>query len=282
MNNCTGAPAEKFAMDYLEGTLPEDEAEGFENHYFDCPVCLAQVQMLQSVGEELGRRPAALPTPATRRALAWPARIWALGALAALLVVSVAGYRIFESGRTRPGFATTAQEPLKLNLPPQTEPEKPQEAGATPPAHAQVTASQLADLALPAFVAPNLRGSSEDARFLEGMKAYSSGDCAGAVTALAAVPAAGAQARAARFYSGACEMHLGNLVAATANLRTVAEAGDSPEQEAALYYLAQTALLGNDVPHARIWLRQTVELHGDFERRAKAALARIGALGVPK
>jgi hypothetical protein len=283
MKNCTGAPAERFAMNYLEGTLPENEAEAFEEHYFDCPVCLTQVQMLQSVGDELGRQPAAQPELAQpRRVFAWPARVWALGALAALLVVSVVGYRIFENGRVRPGFANGGQTPLKFTLPAQPAPEKPREAAAAQPSTARVTASQLADLALPAFVAPNLRGSSDDSRFLEGMKAYSGGDCAGALTALARVPAAGPQALAARFYSGACQMHLGNLETAKADLRAVASAGDSPEQEAALYYLAQTALLGNDLPHARTWLDQTIALHGDFERRAKATLARINAPAGPR
>jgi len=44
--------------------------------------------------------------------------------------------------------------------------------------------------------------------------------------------------------------------------------GDSPQQEAALYYLAQIALVHNDPTTARHYLARTIALRGDFERRA--------------
>jgi len=66
-----------------------------------------------------------------------------------------------------------------------------------------------------------------------------------------------------------------NLPAATKTLRSVADAGDSPQQEAALYYLAQVALAGNDATTARHFLARTISLHGDFEGRARAQLSQI-------
>jgi tetratricopeptide (TPR) repeat protein len=137
--------------------------------------------------------------------------------------------------------------------------------------------SRLADLSLPAFQANNLRGSSVDTHFEAGMTAYATGNCAGAVKALTQVPAQDADARAATFYSGVCRMHMGDLPAASATLRKVAGAGDSAQQEAALYYLAQIALSANDAATARRYLSRTIALHGDFEHRASVELASLPA-----
>jgi hypothetical protein len=58
-------------------------------------------------------------------------------------------------------------------------------------------------------------------------------------------------------------------------LRSVAEAGDSPQQEAALYYLAQIALAENDIPTARHNLSLVISIRGDFENRARAQLVHL-------
>jgi hypothetical protein len=55
----------------------------------------------------------------------------------------------------------------------------------------------------------------------------------------------------------------------------VGDAGDSPQQEAAFYYLAQIALADNDATAARHYLSQTISLHGDFEKRAHAELNQL-------
>jgi hypothetical protein len=168
-------------------------------------------------------------------------------------------------------------QPAVATLPnPPTSQGRPQQAGPTAPSSpAKAAASQLADLALPAFRMPNLRGQSGNLLFEAGMKSYVSQDCPSAVKALAQVPAEDEASTAARFYSGVCLMHEGDMSAATRSLRSVANAGDSPQQEAAFYYLAQTALAGDDVISARRYLSRTASLHGDFERRAHAQLTAL-------
>jgi hypothetical protein len=276
---CIGTTADHQALAYLEGALPDREAEQFEEHYFDCPACLAQVQALQAAGRVLAREPSIQLEAVPRgRVLAWPTTAWALAAVAALLVLSVLGIGYYNAQKVRPSLAHNSQAPLVMKGPaPQSTPNPSQNPTPKPPgpSQAQVAVSQLADLAMPVFVTPNLRGESEDARFLAGMKAYSDGNCGDALTTLALVPATVPESRAARFYSGACHMHLGNLTAAKADFGSVANAGDSPEQEAALYYLAQAALLSNDAPGAREYFTRTIELHGDFERRARATLSKL-------
>jgi hypothetical protein len=137
--------------------------------------------------------------------------------------------------------------------------------------------SQLADLTLPAFQAANLRGQPGNPIFEAAMKAYTSQDCSRAVKTLARVPAGDEAGLAARFYRGVCLMHEGDLASATRTLRGVAATGDSPQQEAALYYLAQVALAGDDAAAARRELERTIALRGDFESRARMQLKRLRA-----
>jgi len=294
MKKCLVSLEEDRALAYLDGTLPEAEAEEFEAHYFQCPECLARVQTLEAMEVVLGRLPAAEPAALRRRVvLGWPALVWALGAAAGVLVLSVIGFREYSTRSERtpearsvlagagvPGAAGAgagnesggASAPVAIPAPEAMA--AAQQAGKL----AGNLAGNLADLAMPGFTAPNLRGESEDARFLSGMKAYERGDCRTAVASLAKVPATVEERPAARFYSGACQMRLGNFAQADANLHAVADMGDSPLQEAALYTLAQTALLKGDPQAAHGYLLRTVSLAGDLEGRARRQDLRVRRL----
>lgn len=273
MMPCDGTIAEQFALPYVEGTLPEFEAERFEEHYSTCPVCLDHVKALLAIGEQLRRQPIAVPVAVPvivqingKAPVKWPTRIWALGAvgaLAAMLVMSVIAWRIIGTPAAQPAVAQNAEPADTTSTP------------AAKPGTAAAKASELADLALPAFAASSLRGDSPDEQFEVGMKAYSRGDCRAAVSALAMVPAATPETRASQFYLGACQMHLDHRTAAAAALRKVAEAGDSPQQEAALYYLAQVSLLDNNLAQAHRYLTQTIALRGDLLVRARTEDRRV-------
>jgi tetratricopeptide (TPR) repeat protein len=264
MTNCTGAPAEQWLESYLQGTLPEAEAAKFEEHYFDCPVCLAQVEALQAVAHQL----AGQPRKTSKTVISWPIRAGALGAIAALLVLGFLGFQAWHKAPP----PTVATGPVVV-APPSSPSLHP-----APPTLASTAASKLADLALPAFTAPNLRGESQNASFEAGMKDYAGGNCRGAIASLEQVPAENAAARAAEFYSGACQMHIGNLTGAATLLRKVAEVGDSPQQEAALYELAQIALADNDLATAHRYLLHATLLRGDLERKAREQDRRVTVL----
>lgn len=283
MTTCNGVPAEQYALAYVEGTLPAFEAERFEEHYFDCAVCLSHLQAIQAVSRQLALHPVSLPEslqdpsasrqPREKNLVPWPVRRWAWGAIAALLVLGVYGYRLNQS---RPAQPTVAQGSLPAA--PQIPPPVTTPAGNAGSTASPVHPSQLVDLVLPAFAAPQLRGESGDEHFQTGMAAYSKGDCKGAVAALAQVPVAADEARAARFYTGACQMHSGEFSAAGSNLKAVADAGDSPQQESALYYLAQISLAQNNPAAAHRLLLQTIALRGDLERRAREEDSKVAAL----
>jgi TolA-binding protein len=256
MTDCTGTLTDRCLERYIQGTLPEHEAQEFEEHYFDCPACLAHVEALQAVAHQLGSQPRKAPP---KKVIPWPVRAGALGAIAAVLLI---GYLNFHVKRpiSQPAIATVPVTPVPH---------------PAPPSLAASAVARLADLTLPAFQAPNLRGQSGNPHFDAGMKAYSRNDCPAAIKALSQVPPQDDDARAAKFYSGVCQMHEGDLNAASRALEAVANAGDSPQQEAALYYLAQVALERNDSTTARHYLARTISLRGDFEKRAQSQLIQV-------
>jgi len=254
MSHCTGGPAEQWLEQYVAGTLPDSAAQAFEEHYFDCPVCLAQLQALQAVADQLRRNPAKMPA----RVIPWPAIIATAGAIAAVLMITVIGYYTLAH---RPGSGIS---PGSASSP----------VPASPGSSANV---QLADLTLPPFEASSLRGEAEDPHYRTGMKEYASGDCSAAVSDLGRVPSKSDDALAAQFYTGVCQLKLNQLDAASTTLGRVAGKGDSPQQEAALYYLAQIAFLRNDSGAARQNLEKVISLRGDFEQRARGELNKLSA-----
>lgn len=261
MSDCIGAPANLWLERYVEGTLPEAEVEKFEEHYFDCPVCLAQVEALQAAREQLKRNPVAFTPP--RRVLNWPQFTVGFGALAAALIVGVITLRMVQL-RTGPAQTNAVVQPG-------SPPASPQAAGGEP----ATQLAQLADLRLPAYQAPTLRGAGAPSEFEQAMKLYNAGNCAGAIKRLSQVDAQSPDALAARFYTGLCQMHAGDLADSSKVLHQVAAAPDSPQQEAAWYYLAQIALAKSDAALARKDLARVVSLHGDLEHRARAELAQL-------
>jgi TolA-binding protein len=273
MTDCIGAPAELCALPYVEGTLPENEMERFEEHFFDCPVCLEHLRAIQAAGQALGRQPILVEDLRPKRVISWPVKAWALAAAAVLLLAAGAiAYRELQPRPASPESASATQPQAGSGADSQ------QSNGSRTGHAAPVKASQLADLALPAFVAPNLRGASEDLHYQAGMKAYAQGRCNVALVDLSEVPAQDASALAAKFYSGACQMHMGNLTGAAQTLHSVAARGDSPQQESALYYLAQISLARNDPAAAHRLLQKAIALQGDLEVRARAEDRKVVAM----
>lgn len=261
---CNGARAAEVAEAYLLGDLPVFEMERFEEHYFGCPACFAHLQALQSVQQELASRPSsAAASPARLRR-----RLLALGAIAAAVTAAIIS------------FQRAKESPAPAHLQPATIAEQAAPAPLTPPAavtaqkHVANVAS-LADLSLPLYKASSLRGGEVESAFQVGMRAYAAGNCPGALRQLKSVPAEDENAVAARLYAGACELFAHKTTAASGDFEKVIAVGNTPQLEAACYYLAQAMLLDGNVKAARSRLAKTIALCGDFERRARAQLTRL-------
>lgn len=253
MKPCTGYPAEEWIELYLTGSLSEEQAQAFEEHYSDCPLCLERVQAAQAVAHALSKEP--IPAPAGRP-IGWFAGWKILATAAALLLAAGVGYRVVTSHVE--STHRSASEPAAPNRP----------APAPPAANIE----ELADLVLPPFRGSSLRGDV-DAHFDAGMKAYAAGHCSTAASLLSHVPADSSDSVAAQFYEGVCRMQVKDWNSASALLLLVASHGDSPQQEAAWYYAAQVALAQNHRKSAQFDLQSAIALHGDFEQRARHQLA---------
>jgi hypothetical protein len=265
---CSGEPASRYLEAYLQGKLSEADARRFEEHYFECPECLAQVEALAAVRAQLASQPQVIMPQAARGLLSWPLRLSALGAFAAVLLLIFIGIR---ARRPEPQPSVAAlPAPVLPQAGPQAAPSQ-----APKVSLASGAVSRLADLAMPVFQASNLRGQNRDTQFDSGMKAYADHDCAEAIQHLQQVPAHDKDGLSYKFYSGVCQMHQGQMGAAAKTLRGVAHAGDSPQQEAAYYYLAQIALAANDIPTARFNLAHAFQLRGEFGARAHKELVKL-------
>jgi len=182
--------------------------------------------------------------------------------------VLVIGFFCYRTFAHRPEQAvTTGANAVMPQTPPALQP--------APSTTNSSAVSLLADLTLPAYQTANLRGTEEESAFDNGMKAYANGDCSQAIATLSKIETSDNNALAAYFYTGVCQMHEKDFSAAIVSLRRVSDAGDSPQQEAALYYLTQIALAKNDSASARQYLDHTISLRGDFQRRAQAELAKL-------
>ena len=80
--DCPLRSGHDLAEAYVAGTLPEAEQDAYEQHFFSCSMCLAQVQTLQELADRLrqhaGRRggaPRRRPRAGRRpRGSAWRSR----------------------------------------------------------------------------------------------------------------------------------------------------------------------------------------------------------------
>jgi hypothetical protein len=275
MKTCDGTPAKEQGLQYVEGTLQEFDADRFEEHFFNCPFCMKNMRTLQIAAEEFSQMPVVAIPAKRRNPHAWPVPVWSLGAVAAVLLIGYISYLNFKPRLSQPTVARNqTTQPIHATVPPPTE-------AAPPSSHvtaSPVRPSQLADLTLPAYLIPTLRGEKLDARFVAGMREYARRNCDGAIKALSQLPAEDAEARTAAFYAGACQMHRGDYASASMLLHKVADAENSPRQEAALYLLAQVSLAENDPAAAHAYLERTIQLQGDLEERARAEDLRITAM----
>jgi anti-sigma factor RsiW len=69
----------ELATDYLEGRLPADERERFEDHLALCPGCQAYMDQMQATLRALGRIPEESLSAAAREELLHVFREWRSG-----------------------------------------------------------------------------------------------------------------------------------------------------------------------------------------------------------
>ena len=106
--DCPLRSGHDLAEAYVAGTLPEAEQDAYEQHFFGCAMCLAQVQTLQELADRLRQQPA--PAVLHRPpAPGWTSGPWLGLALAASLVAAFGWW--WQGGVNRPPAPAIATGP---------------------------------------------------------------------------------------------------------------------------------------------------------------------------
>jgi TolA-binding protein len=304
MTECNGGPVEEFGALYITGQLSDEEAARFEDHYFACDQCHELLLVLRQIQEGLqeqvtsaarlesatppqqplrivSRRPEASSSGVLLRKPSLRVAVWGSIA-AAMLLASVLTLVKFQNGSLIHLEDNTSKAASPNPVPP--DPVKPKtKVGKQPAPSSDQQIASLADLQLPVYQPESLRGSDSSSQqhsaLTNGLKSYAGGDCNTALNQFKQIidtlPDKNPDTIAANFYSGLCRLKSHDLLTAQSHFEKTIAAGDSPQLEAAEYFLAQTLILKSDATSARNWLRKTISLHGDYQQRAEAQLTRL-------
>jgi hypothetical protein len=281
--DCPHRTQSDTAERYVAGTLPEAEQEAFEDHFFACEACLADVQAIEAARVVLVRE---APAPFEARTVSrWRLPVWAGLAAAAVLVLALV---------TRQGLLP---EPLEPTPPPgQARPPAspappggsstapgagaPEPAGATPVPAApsrEALLEQLAAVVAPRYVAVATRGTADRRdRFDRAMADYAAGRHAQAADALRAL-AAERPAADVDFFLGISELMIGRAAAARDRLERVVSGQVQPYADEAHFYLAKASIRLGDVARARRELALAIEREAGPEGEAARLLKRLPA-----
>jgi tetratricopeptide (TPR) repeat protein len=236
---CQGVDRENVIERYIAGRLDTREKEDWEQHYFGCERCAAQLETCLAVKEPLRAMAPEIrrELPPARRIATW---MW-LAAAAATVLIGLAAVRF---------------------------------AGQPAPPVAQLAG--LARFEPPTYSPPVLRGveSKLEAQFREAMVAYSRRDYRQAITGLHSALALDPGSDAARFFLGACYLLTGDAASGTRELRAVA-AGHSPFASEAAYDLAKGYLQQGDKATALQVLRRIADGNGEFSENARHLIHQI-------
>jgi TolA-binding protein len=244
---CDLVDRENIIERYIAGRLDSGIKEQWEQHYFDCEHCAAQLeaimaiqQPLRSMAEEIR---AEIPQP--RRNIGW---IWAGAGIAAALLIA-AGLTYSDRGTPSP---------------------------TNPIAGQRRQLAELAKMDPPSYAAPVLRGvdSRAESQFREAMQAYSRHDYRQATTGLQAALSLDPTSDAARFFLGACYLLTGDPATGTRELSVVA-GGHSAFADEAAFDLAKGYLLLGDKTTALQTLQRIAGNTSEFSTRARELIHRI-------
>jgi anti-sigma factor RsiW len=271
MSACTRYPDDEAVLRYVTSDLVEPELSAFEDHLFACDACLARVERYQAAQEALTEWvlptvPTAVPGTDTGGAASGPPRPaawWVLGAVAASLLLAVAGWSAWRPAGV-PAAVQVVQQPTPT-------PE------ATPAVGANSTALRVAVLAMvtpPPYLPITTRAGGDAGAFAQGMRAYVEADWAAASRALGTVATP-----EARFYQGVADLMRGDAPGAITSLDAARASGAQPYARESLFYLAKAALQRGDVVAARASLTAARNANAGPQGEAERLLEALDELG---
>ncbi len=243
---CEEKGSAELSESYLRGSLDEADATRYEDHFFACESCFAELKAIEALQGELAR---------TRKAVEAEARVsrpilWMAAAAALLVLASGTALYLTPSAKPLPEPESRANVP---NL------------------------AQLARIAPPRWTPTRLRGTEDDAarRFKEAMEPYARGEWNAALPALREASRLDPGAPHVSFYLGVCALLAGQRAEAVESFRRVVALGETPFLEESRFFLAKAYLGAGDVAAARAELTKAIELGGPRGEEARRLLDQL-------
>jgi hypothetical protein len=254
--NCARIEQDDIIERYLAGKLPATLGEEFEDHYFGCDNCLHNLQVMCAAQTSLRDRQTSIRTEHRwRRGPVWAAAALLAAGLAVAFVLS----------RRPPTPPSLAEHP--------------------PPPREQPAAPPKADpfLALARFDPPPYRevamrdaGSPGKVLFTAAMREYSAAHYTEAIPGLRRALEKEPDNPAYAFFLGVTCLLADQTEAGINALQKVADAGDSPFQEEAWFYLAKAHLRRHSVGATRAAVQRVIDMQGEHAAEARIILIELG------
>ncbi|HZO53367.1 MAG TPA: tetratricopeptide repeat protein [Bryobacteraceae bacterium] len=243
--SCEQIERDEIVEKYVAGTLAEDAAEAFEEHYFRCAACLARLETVQNAI-------VLMRSPLKMRRYSYAGLAMAAGLVIALTGALV--WKFSEVSDRRTPVTVARQQP-----PPQN------------------PWAELGRFEAPVYREARLRGAGDSASedFQQGMAAYQQGNYAKAVSLLQKAAKSNPREAQTMFFAGISLILAGNTAEGLETLRRVDALGLTPYQEESRFYQAKALLQQGDSTAARNVLTAVVAMHGDWETQAKELLAKL-------
>ena len=240
-----------------DGTLPQTEAEAFEEHYFGCQRCFSELQLRHGVALELahqsGPKDSAI-APKTRSYAAW------VLAAAAVLILSVTGVWVV---RQRSAVNSTGSTTALLDS-------------------QQKLFEELARIEqVPPYVQATIRGGVGPAqeKFRQGMQLYQQGKYAEAIPFLRSALQSDTELLPGRFYLGISLLMINQTDEAIQILMSLTGSADNPYLEESHWYLAKAFFRKKDIKAGTGHLEAVAGLNGPYAPDAHRLLERVRAAG---
>ena len=224
-------------------------------------------------------------TAAVRSPSRWYSPSFAVAAAAAVLVISLIGWRMLSV--EHPAKPSMAQAPQPVPSPAQATPSPSQPATAGP-VEPQLIASNsdLGSIVALPYRPSVLRGANEDAsqRFQKAMASYQDGDYRKAVANLSTIPVAVPGSgnvedyvtdAGVQMYLGVSQLMLNQNADAVRSLRRAGSYGDTPYLESAGFFLAKALIRQKQYAAATVELERTIQLNGDRQAEATKLLHQV-------
>jgi hypothetical protein len=257
--SCSWGRDDDRASRYVLGDLPEDEREAFEQHFLECPDCLALMQALAELPAVLGEQP--LPSTGRARLPSWAlaAAATVFAAVGVSLVLRHAPEPLVQPptpttlGRASPVPAPSSESPPAL---------------PSPVRRAAPAIEDLARVEPPRYLPLTMRGQAPDPAFDEAMAFYARARYAEAAKLLAPLAERDPQSR---FFRGVALL-MSDDAEAVDELERTAALEVPPWSVAARFFLAKAHLRQKDLAGARRELALVVATQGTYSTEARRLL----------